>query len=108
MFPLRKYSQRIVIKQCTVYWSLMLRNIRRSEKTYKTCLYPQGAYHLIWDLGLSYRLVGKVCHLRKKRFPYVEVVCEDFREKLGLLLSLKEGYGLDCNLGNIICKSTLE
>lgn len=38
-----------------------------------------------------HRLVGKVCHLRKKRFLYIEVVCEDFREKLGLALSLKEG-----------------
>lgn len=44
-----------------------------------------------WELGLSYRLAGTVCDLRKKRFPYVEVVCEDFREKPGLLLSLKEG-----------------
>ena len=91
MFPLRKFSQRIVIKEYSIYWSLMLGSIRRNEKTYKTWFYFQGAYHLIWELGLSYRLEGTVCDLRKKRFPYVEVVCEDFREKLGLLLSLKEG-----------------
>lgn len=68
----------------------MLEGIRRNEKKYKTWLYSEGAYHLIWELGLSSRFVGKVCDLRKERSPCVEVVCEDFREKLGLMLSLKE------------------
>ena len=82
----------------------MLESIRRNEKKYKTWLYSEVAYHLFWELGLSSRFVGKVCDLRKERSPCVEVVCEDFREKLGLMLSLKEDYCLDCN---IIHKSTL-
>lgn len=45
---------------------------------------------LLWESGLSLRLVGKIYDLGKERLLCVEVVCEGLGEKLDLVLSLKE------------------
>ena len=57
-----------------------------------------------WESGLSSRLMGTGYDLRKERerSPSVEVVCGGCRDKLGLMLSLKEDSHFDCNPGNII------